>query len=225
MIKAIVTDIEGTTSSIRFVHDVLFPYSARHLEQFLRDRQARPDVAEQLAAVAETAGLESSDIAGIHDQLQNWIASDTKATPLKALQGMIWQEGYEKGAFKGHVYADAAEAIQRWASRGIRLFVYSSGSVAAQRLIFGYSEAGDLTPCFEGYFDTRIGHKKEPASYQTIQQTIGLSAEEILFLSDVPAELEAAHEACLGVMQLVRGEPVESQDKFPIVADFSEISV
>jgi len=205
VIKAIVTDIEGTTSSIDFVHQSLFPYAKQRLRAFLRDRGGDAAVQEQLAEVAKLEGRALS-LDEAADVLERWIAEDRKLTPLKALQGMIWRQGYEAGELKGHVYPDTPEALRRWHAEGRRLYVYSSGSEEAQRLIFGYSDAGDLTPLFSGYFDTRIGGKREAASYRAILEQIGRPGEEVLFLSDIAEELDAAQAAGMKTCQLLRDE-------------------
>ncbi|MCY0110668.1 acireductone synthase [Pseudomonas monsensis] len=203
-IKAILTDIEGTTSAVSFVFDVLFPYAARHLPDFVRQNVGRADVAEQIAAVRRDSNEPEADVERVIEILLSWIAEDHKATPLKALQGMVWAQGYQAGQLKGHVYPDAVEALQRWHAAGYQLFVYSSGSVQAQKLIFGCSEAGDLTPLFSGYFDTTSGPKREAQSYTNIQQAIGVEPGEILFLSDIVQELDAAQAAGLQTCGLAR---------------------
>ncbi|SDS71163.1 acireductone synthase [Pseudomonas granadensis] len=203
-IKAILTDIEGTTSAVSFVFDVLFPYAAKHLPDFVRQNAERADVAEQLDAVRRDSNEPNADIERVVEILLGWIAEDRKATPLKALQGMVWAEGYHAGQLKGHVYPDAVEALQRWHQAGYQLFVYSSGSIQAQKLIFGCSEAGDLTSLFSGYFDTTSGGKREAQSYTNIQQALGVAAEEILFLSDIVEELDAAQSAGLKTCGLAR---------------------
>jgi enolase-phosphatase E1 len=171
-IKAILTDIEGTTSAVSFVFDVLFPYAARHLPDFVRQHATRADVAEQLDAVRRDSDEPGAEVERVIEILLGWIAEDRKATPLKALQGMVWEQGYQAGQLKGHVYPDAVEALQRWHRQGFQLFVYSSGSIQAQKLIFGCSEAGDLSPLFTGYFDTTSGPKREAQSYRRITQAI-----------------------------------------------------
>ena len=203
-IKAILTDIEGTTSAVSFVFDVLFPYAAKHLPDFVRQNASRADVAEQLDAVRRDSNEPLADVERVVEILLSWIAEDRKATPLKALQGMVWAQGYQAGQLKGHVYPDAVEALQRWHAAGFQLFVYSSGSIQAQKLIFGCSEAGDLTPLFNGYFDTTSGPKREAQSYRHIQQAIGVDAGEILFLSDIVEELDAAQSAGLKTCGLAR---------------------
>ncbi|KJH77188.1 MULTISPECIES: acireductone synthase [Pseudomonas] len=203
-IKAILTDIEGTTSAVSFVFDVLFPYAARHLPDFVRQQAGRADVAEQLDAVRQDSHEPQADVERVIEILLGWIAEDRKATPLKALQGMVWEQGYKAGQLQGHVYPDAVEALKAWHQAGFQLFVYSSGSIQAQKLIFGCSEAGDLSPLFSGYFDTTSGPKREAQSYQRITQAIGLEAAQILFLSDIVEELDAAREAGMATCGLAR---------------------
>ncbi|NMZ78881.1 acireductone synthase [Pseudomonas mandelii] len=203
-IKAILTDIEGTTSAVSFVFDVLFPYAAKHLPDFVRQHAGRADVAEQLAAVRRDSNEPDADVERVIEILLGWIAEDRKATPLKALQGMVWEQGYQAGQLKGHVYPDAVEALKRWHQDGFKLFVYSSGSIQAQKLIFGCSEAGDLSPLFSGYFDTTSGPKREAHSYERITQAIGLEAAQIVFLSDIVEELDAARAAGMATCGLAR---------------------
>jgi enolase-phosphatase E1 len=192
-IRAIVTDIEGTTSSIDFVKDVLFPFARKRLPAFIETHTDDPEVQHWLHEAAREAGYVEADRGEVIDLLLRWIDEDRKATPLKALQGMIWREGYESGAYRAHVYPEVAAKLREWRAAGIRLYVYSSGSVAAQELFFKYSEAGDLTPLFAGYFDTETGPKRETASYTAIAAAIDEQPEHCLFLSDVVAELDAAH--------------------------------
>ncbi len=222
MIRVILTDIEGTTSSISFVHDVLFPYAAEHLPAFIREQQASPDVSEQLDLVADESGANRKDIEALIETLQGWIREDRKATPLKALQGMVWEQGYQQGELKGHIYEDAAQYLQNWHDRGLRLYVYSSGSVKAQKLIFGFTTAGDFTSFFSGYFDTRIGGKKEPEAYRNILKELGVEAETILFLSDVEAELEAAETAGMKTAWLVRDGDLPKTGRF-VARDLAEV--
>ncbi|MGL4316157.1 MAG: acireductone synthase [Pseudomonas sp.] len=203
-IKAILTDIEGTTSAVSFVFDVLFPYAARHLPDFILNHADEPQVREQLQAVRVESGEADADLIRVIEILLGWIAADRKATPLKALQGMIWAEGYQAGQLKGHVYPDAVEALKRWKEEGYALYVYSSGSIQAQQLIFGCSEAGDLSSLFSGYFDTTSGPKREADSYRRITQAIGLPADKILFLSDIVEELDAAQQAGMQTCGLAR---------------------
>jgi len=223
-IKAIVTDIEGTTSSIDFVHKELFPYASRELPAFVRKHQQEAAVASQLEAVRQLIDNPAADVEQLIETLLQWIRDDNKATPLKALQGLVWAHGYESGAFTGHVYDDAVSNLKKWAAQGIDLYVYSSGSVAAQKLLFGYSDAGDLNPLFKGYFDTRIGNKREPQAYKTIVTQLDISAQEILFLSDVVEELDAAASVGMQTIQLVREQGMTT-GAHTIVHDFNEISI
>lgn len=220
-IRAILTDIEGTTSAVSFVFDVLFPYAHEHLPAFVRQHAAEAEVATQLEAVRAESGETDADIERIIEILLGWIAENRKATPLKALQGMVWEQGYRTGELKGHVYPDAVAALQRWKHEGYRLYVYSSGSIQAQRLIFGCSEAGDLSTLFSGYFDTTSGPKREAASYARIAEAIGRPPAEILFLSDAMQELDAAREAGMRTCGLAReGGELTGH---PTVASFTAI--
>ena len=220
MKPVVLTDIEGTTSSISFVRDVLFPYARRELPRFVREHGRDPEVRRWLDAVAaENGGICSDDV--IVETLQGWIDEDRKHTALKALQGMVWAEGYRAGQLKGHVYPDAVEALRRWHEQGLALFVYSSGSIQAQKLIFGCAEVGDLTPLFSGYFDTGSGPKREVASYMRISESIGIPPGEMLFLSDVVEELDAAREAGMRTCGLGRNGEVLPGHR--TVADFSAI--
>ncbi len=205
MTRAILTDIEGTTSSISFVRDVLFPYARRALPAFVAEHGARPDVRQWLDAVATEAGGLCQD-GMIVETLQGWIDQDRKHTALKALQGMVWEAGYRNADFTAPIYPDAAQALQRWHALGLPLHVYSSGSVPAQKLFFGHSDAGDLTGLFSGWYDTEIGGKREAASYTRIATAIGLAPREVLFLSDVVEELDAAREAGMHTVLVDRRE-------------------
>ncbi len=222
MIKAILTDIEGTTTSISFVFDVLFPYAREHLAEFVRSNLDKPAVQQELEAINQEVGQPLSAEHAI-EQLLMWIDSDRKLTPLKSLQGMVWKQGYVDRRFRGHVYPDAVKYLRQWRADGIQLYVYSSGSVAAQKLLFGYSDAGDLTPLFNGYFDTRIGSKGHSSSYRKIATEIGLDTEQILFLSDSVDELDAAREAGMQTAWLVRDRQDTSVSSHRRCHDFSEI--
>jgi len=199
----ILTDIEGTTSSISFVKDVLFPYARRQLPAFVREHGNEPEVRRWLdAAAVEAGGICTDDT--LVETLQGWIDTDYKHTALKALQGMIWVAGYSGSDYQAHIYPDAAEALHRWHAQGRALYVFSSGSVPAQKLLFGHTTAGDLTPLFSGYFDTEIGGKRDAASYRRILQTIDKPASDAIFLSDVVEELDAAREAGMDTVLLDR---------------------
>jgi enolase-phosphatase E1 len=223
-IKAVVADIEGTTSSISFVHEVLFPYAGRQLPEFVRRHVDDPEVASLLEDVKGEAGEPDAGLERLIEILLRWIAEDRKVTPLKTLQGLVWEHGYRRGDFTGHVYADTAPAMRRWSDRGARIFIYSSGSVKAQQLLFEHSDAGDLRPLIAGYFDTHVGSKRDPASYQAIVERIGLPAAEILFLSDVTEELDAAADAGMKTMLIARDEPARS-GRHPVARDFDEVVI
>lgn len=224
MIKAIITDIEGTTSSLSFVKDVLFPYARQHLPAFVRQHQADAEVSSLLDKARQSAGAELS-LEDLIAQFITWIDQDQKITPLKSLQGLIWLEGYQQSAFTGHIYADAVAQLKAWHDQGYRLYVYSSGSVQAQKLLFGYSDAGDLTPLFSGYFDTHIGGKREAQSYRRIAEQLALPASEIVFLSDTMEELDAAVTTGMQTVWLVRDQAIDAQASHRQVADFSAITL
>jgi enolase-phosphatase E1 len=226
MIRAILTDIEGTTSSISFVKDVLFPYARTHLASFVAEHGDEPEVTHWLAATAQEADLDPADRDAIVATLRRWIDEDRKATPLKALQGMIWLAGYRDGAYQAHVYPEVADRLRAWKAQGLPLYVYSSGSVPAQKLFFRYSEAGDLSTLFDGHFDTEIGGKRDADSYTRISAAIGVAPADILFLSDIVEELDAARSAGLQTTWLCRAPlhcPADGAHR--CVADFDAIRV
>ncbi|WP_224369277.1 acireductone synthase [Hyalangium versicolor] len=223
MVRAIVTDIEGTTSSLSFVKDVLFPYSTRHMVQFVRAQGHQPEVRRLLDEARKVAGGAPDDDTLVGTLLR-WIETDQKLAPLKGLQGLIWEQGYREGAFQGHVYEDAARRLREWHAQGLRLFVYSSGSEHAQRLIFRHTPYGDLTPLFSGYFDTRVGGKREASSYAAIVRELGQPAGDVLFLSDVREELDAARASGLRTWCLLRGEgPPVDPGSHPVARTFDEV--
>lgn len=189
---AILLDIEGTTSSISFVADELFPYARKHLAEFLATHS------EEVAPIL--ADVPGDPVA----TLTQWIDEDRKATPLKTIQGMIWAQGYADGELSGHVYPDTPEALVRWKELGIPVHIYSSGSVAAQKLIFGNSIAGDLTPLLSGYFDTTTGPKREMVSYVRIAAALRIMPAAVLFVSDIQAEVDAARMAGMEALLIDR---------------------
>ncbi len=217
---AVLTDIEGTTTPIAFVHDELFPYARARLPAFLHAHAGHAEVA---ACVAEAQGLAGGR--PVLDALLGWMDEDAKVPPLKALQGLIWEEGYARGELVGRLYPDVPPALRGWHARGLCMAVYSSGSAAAQRLIFGHSDAGDLVRCFSFFFDTRVGAKRDPDSYRCISERIGMPAGETLFLSDVEAELDAAALAGLQTTQLVRPQDgTVPSSRHPIAGDFAMVN-
>ena len=225
MIEAIITDIEGTTSSLSFVKDVLFPYARERLPAFVTAHASDSAVLPLLTDARKIAGDEALSLEGLIGHLQSWIDEDRKVTPLKALQGMVWEEGYQGGEFFGHIYRDALDALQRWRARGLKIYVYSSGSVKAQKLLFAHTEFGDVTNLFDGYFDTRIGAKIDAESYRRIANEIGLSPSRCLFLSDVETELDAARSAAMNTAWLVRGSRADKAAAHRQYEDFTRIKV
>lgn len=225
-IKYILTDIEGTTSSVKFVYDILFPYFRNHISE-VKDLTQNSEVQQAIKKTVELAeSLENKKIRSIDevlDTLLRWSMEDRKVTPLKTLQGILWEKGYKNGEIQGHVYPDVAPALRKWKEQDLELGVFSSGSVSAQKLIFGYSEVGDLKPFFSNYFDTTTGGKRETETYTSICGILDLKPEEILFLSDISEELEAAQAAGLQTVQLTRPgtEPAWNRT----VIDFSEIEI
>ena len=222
--RAIVTDIEGTASSISFVRDVLFPYARKRLPAFVETHGDQPEVQHWLHEAASEAGLVEASRQDIIELLLQWIDQDRKSTALKALQGMIWKDGYAAGDYRAHMYPEVAARLRDWRADGLRLYVYSSGSVPAQQLLFRYSEAGDLTPLFAGYFDTETGPKREAESYRRIAEAIGEQPGHILFLSDIEEELDAAQAAGLRTAWLLR-EPLvfPATPRHPAFRDFDAI--
>jgi enolase-phosphatase E1 len=209
------------------VRDELFPYARKHVADFVARRRGDVDVARILREAAFLANEPAASEERIVAVLRAWMDEDRKVTPLKTLQGLLWARGYAQGELHGHVYADAAAGLQRWHAAGIALYVYSSGSVAAQKLLFGHSNAGDLTPLFRGYFDTTIGPKGDPAAYRRIAAAIDTEPPDILFLSDREAELDAAHSAGWQVAWLARpaDTPPGAMSKYPAFASFAEIDI
>lgn len=224
MIKAIVTDIEGTTSSILFVKDVLFPYARANLADYVRNHADDPQVKPLLEDVCKEAGSELSTEQIITHLIQ-WLDEDKKVTPLKSLQGLIWEAGYRQGDFKGHLYPDAAANLKAWKTEGLDLYIYSSGSVYAQKLLFAHTEYGDLTPLFSGYFDTHIGGKKEQQSYDNIAGQLAIPPNQLLFLSDIKEELDAAKAAGFETIWLTRDSTPDPQAEHRQVDSFDQIGV
>jgi enolase-phosphatase E1 len=214
---AIITDIEGTTTPIAFVRDTLFPYARARLAEALTWPTAQPIIADVESMAPGRPVLET---------LTAWMDADAKVTPLKDLQGLIWDEGYATGALRGALYPDVTPSLRRWSRAGLRLHVYSSGSVHAQRLLFGHSVDGDLTPLFAGFFDTNIGPKRAPESYDRLCIGINTPPHEVLFLSDVEAELDAAASAGLRTCQLLRAEDgTIATDRHATATDFPAVVV
>ena len=219
-LRAILLDIEGTTTPIAFVHDVLFGYARDHVREFLAAHPEAEDIAllreEHATDVREGRNPPESIAAYVE-----WLISiDRKSTGLKSLQGKIWKQGYEDGSLKAQVFADVAPAFERWRERGLRISIFSSGSVLAQQLLFAHTNAGDLTPFIDSYFDTNIGKKGEAESYRKIAEVMGLPPQEILFISDVISELDAANEAGMKTILSIRPG---NAPQHPAIRSFDEI--
>ena len=215
----VLLDIEGTTTPITFVHDVLFPYARVRVRAYLEEagsdaavRQIVEDLRAELPASGFQLPAANQKLAAGSGKLEADVVSyvywlmdrDRKSGPLKALQGRIWEQGYATGALTGEVYPDVPDAFARWTAAGVRIGIYSSGSVLAQKLLFANSTAGDLSRFLSGYFDTAVGAKKEAVSYRRIVEALDRPASRVLFVSDVAAELDAAREAGLQTVLAVR---------------------
>jgi enolase-phosphatase E1 len=212
----VVLDIEGTVTPVAFVHEVLFPYAHQALEPFLRANRDNPKVlacVEQCAKDVGSASFaawcphawpEDAAVQWVVAVMREWMAQDAKRTGLKALQGLIWASGYADGRLKAPLYADVVSALRAWHEMGVRLAIYSSGSIPAQKLLFTHTSEGDLTPLFAHYFDTTSGSKREAASYTTIAASLDSAPERIVFFSDLPAELDAAQAAGWRTVLVVR---------------------
>jgi enolase-phosphatase E1 len=219
-------DIEGTVGSIAFVRDVLFPYADTRMDAFVALHGGEPDVRAVLDSAAREAGVDALDLREILKALHKWSADDVKATPLKTIQGIIWRDGFESGAIVGHLYPDAVEALRRYRGNGVLLAIYSSGSVAAQRLLFGHSVAGNLLGMFAGFYDTTTGPKLDPVSYRRIADALGFAPGSVAFFSDNARELDAARDAGMKTVQLVRPEDGTAPNRrHPIIQTFADVDV
>ena len=238
MSKTILTDIEGTITSLSFVKDTLFPYSKEHIKNYVLDNyEHEPKLFPIIDSVLEEIKEGNADgisydptqadiiiEAQLYTAIQallQWINEDKKITPLKEIQGLIWEEGYRKGAYKGHLYDDAYEWLKKEKEAGSKIYVYSSGSVKAQELLFEFSKFGDIKELFNGFFDTKIGSKKASDSYKDIALKIAVPPREITFYSDITEELEAAAEAGLEVTQVRKEDYNDSiESKFKVIETF-----
>ncbi|MEU7061798.1 acireductone synthase [Streptomyces sp. NPDC046197] len=226
---AVVLDIEGTTSATEFVTEVLYPYSRRQFSTLLNERSYEADVRRAIDQARRLLGEPEADAARIERALNTWLDEDRKVTPLKTFQGIAWAEGFASGDLVSHFYDDVPPALRLWHAAGVGLHVYSSGSVAAQRAWFTHSTSGDLLPLIDGLFDTEnIGPKQSPESYQAISVVLTIRAGRILFLSDRPAELDAARAAGWLTAGVRRpGEPYHRHGTkgHPEVGSFADIQV
>ncbi len=241
-IRAILLDIEGTTTPVDFVYGTLFPFARARVAEFLERHHASDEVAAELEALKQAREAEAARSSSVPRWCEDsqaariesaaayvrWLMDhDRKLTPLKSLQGKIWEAGYRSGELRGQVYPDVAPAFQRWHREGSTIAIFSSGSVLAQKLLFANSTAGDLTPLIGAYFDTTSGPKQEEASYRRIATALGFEPKEVLFLSDVTAELDAARHAGLQTALCVReGSPNSKVPPkgvtHPIIRSFDE---
>jgi enolase-phosphatase E1 len=225
-IHYILTDIEGTTTSIQFVYDVLFPYFRKNidsLKQLTAEKEIQQAFKKTVELAAELEGTTIRTVDEIIETLLRWSIEDRKVTPLKTVQGILWEKGYLNQEIHGHVYPDVLPALRKWQAENLKMGVFSSGSIAAQKLLFGYSQEGNLTPFFSNYFDTTTGGKRETSTYIQIAQELELDPEKILFLSDVVEELAAAKNAGFQTVQLVRSGTTAAWET--IASDFSHIRI
>lgn len=243
--QGILLDIEGTTSSIQFVYDVMFPFARRELARYLEQHWKETHLFEACDSLAIDAGYtsfgqwqqqlipadETASPAAMQQALATHVCQlmdqDIKSTGLKTLQGLIWKNGFQSGEMEAHVYPDVPPALQQWEQAGLDLRIYSSGSIAAQKLFFGHSVAGNLLEMFSGHYDTTTGPKKEMNSYQQIAADFNLPANQVLFLSDVSAELDAAAEAGLqtGLCQRPGNPPLEEPCQHPQITSFDQVQL
>lgn len=235
--KVILLDIEGTTASVDFVHDVMFPFVTRNLSSFLDATWGQAETSAACERIAIDAGHESlaawetkSGRGGrelVEQQIAELMRGDVKATGLKAMQGLVWQAGFDSGELVAPIYEDVLPELQRWKAAGIDIRIYSSGSIAAQKLFFGHTQHGDVLAYFSGHYDTTIGGKKDSVSYQKIASDIGVEPAEVLFVSDLEGELEAAQAAGVQVAAAIRpgNKPLSESATFPRISSFAEIRI
>jgi enolase-phosphatase E1 len=233
-VRGILLDIEGTTTPIAFVHDVLFSYARTHASEFLRKNVFSDDVRADVSMLYEEHAIDvvaereppvlTEEIESLGTYVEWLIDQDRKSTGLKSLQGKIWKQGYLDGSLKSQVVQDVAPAFERWRAAGLTVNIFSSGSVLAQRLLFAHTEAGDLTRFIDKYFDTNIGKKGDAESYRRIAAEMALNASEIVFISDVVDELDAADEAGMKTLLSVRpGNPVQPPTRHRAIDSFDEV--
>jgi len=235
-VRGILLDIEGTTSSVSFVYDVMFPLVRSELDGYLQTHQGEEELTGACEQIAKDAGHDSladwasaadqEPLALVRDEVVRLMDNDVKATGLKQLQGLIWRDSFQSGDLKAHVYEDTPLALARWREAGLDVRIYSSGSITAQKLFFGHTIVGDLLPLLNGHYDTTTGPKKEASSYQTIAAAFDLPPERILFFSDVVAELNAAQQAGLQTTLVKRpgNAPVEEHDH-EVIEKFDEAKI
>ena len=234
MLKAILLDIEGTTTPIDFVHKTLFPFAKAKIGGFIEQNFAviqdeieqlkteyKKDFAEQIYG----RDFRASSPESVTNYLKFLIESDRKSTPLKSLQGKIWQKGYESGELESVMFEDVPSAFERWKQTGKTIAIYSSGSILAQKLIFKHSNFGDLSSFISNYFDTNTGHKREAESYVKIAHALNHPPKRVAFFSDISAELNAARNAGMKTTLVVRkgNDLVKTKSDYEIICDFEEV--
>jgi enolase-phosphatase E1 len=238
--RAILLDIEGTTTPIDFVYEILFPYARRHVRDFLASHLSDEDVRLDIVALYEEQAADlrrglsppmltdrsrESQVESIVAYVHWLMDQDRKSTPLKSLEGKIWEEGYLSGELRSHIFHDVPRAFERWRGQNKDICIYSSGSRLAQKLLFAHTEVGDLTSLIREYFDTGIGAKSDSQSYQRIASALELTPSEIVFVSDVTSELSAAQTAGIETLLSVRpgNRPQPDQESYRVVHTFDEI--
>ncbi|TWT96835.1 Enolase-phosphatase E1 [Botrimarina colliarenosi] len=226
--RGVLVDVEGTTSAVAYVYDVMFPFARRGIEAYVTAHWADESFAAVREQFAADAGHELASPAELVAEAERLMDGDVKATGLKQLQGLVWEAGFRSGELQAHVFADVPPALAAWREAGVDVRVYSSGSIHAQRLFFGHTEAGDLSPSFSGHYDTTTGPKREAPSYTAIAADWSLAPSEILFLSDVTEELEAARAAGMQTALVNRpgnAEPTTVDPPHTAIESFAEIDL
>ncbi len=233
--QCVLLDIEGTTSSVRFVYDVMFPYARQHVGDYLQNHWDKPATQHAVSQMAHDAGY--ADSANwftacsespqkiVLDQFNHLMDQDVKATGLKMLQGLIWETAFHNGQIKAHVYDDVPHAMKHWHEQGVTIHIYSSGSIPTQKLFFGHTVAGNLLPMITGHYDTTVGPKRHVDSYRAILSEISMPADNVLFISDIVAELDAAKLAGMQTALSMRPEnaPVDEPHEHRVVRGFDEV--
>ena len=240
--STVLLDIEGTVAPVAFVYDVMFPFVRKHVHPFLVSNWNVPSVQDAVQLVSKDVGHEdpeswlatgSSIINSTNDiesrasvvtrAVNDLMDRDAKVTGLKQLQGLIWKDGFTSGQLVAELFSDVLPVLQQWKSSGFDLFIYSSGSVGAQKLFFGHTTQGDLLGLFSGHFDTTTGNKKEASSYTSISEQIGVVPDEVCFVSDVIAELDAA--ASIGMRTVLRPAENTGTGNHTAISSFDEIRI
>ena len=230
--RGLLLDVEGTTTSISFVYDRLFPYARSNLRAFLANYGTDPEVVAAGETIARESGAGSladflrdraADRHALETEVLRRMDTDDKSTGLKQLQGLIWRAGYQRGDLRGHVYPDVPVAFEAWTAQGADIRIYSSGSVEAQQLLFGNSVAGALSGYLRGHYDTRVGPKRSAESYRRIVNDMDRNPAEVLFFSDIVEELVAAREAGLATVLVRRTDDDREANWQPVIRHFGEV--